>query len=121
MSETALVRSILQRLTVLGVWCWRVNAGLTVIGSGKARRAIKGAPQGSPDIMGIVPRTAGRLFGLEAKTTTGTIRASQKRWAEKATARGVRYEVVRSVDDAIGAVERWAHGESVGGVREGRK
>lgn len=105
MSESALVRSVLAALQVRGVWSWRVNAGLTVIGTGKSRRVIKGAPSGSPDIQGVIGN--GRLFGIECKTKTGTIRVSQKRWAAKALQHGVHYGVAKSVREALALVDNW--------------
>jgi len=103
-SETQLVRSILRTLQMKGVWCWRVNSGLTVLGSGKSKRVIKGAPAGTPDIIGTVE---GRMFGLEVKTETGRVLATQQRWHDKAARHGVKVAVVRSVGEAVRVVEEW--------------
>ena len=108
-SETQLVRAILDALHAKGVWCWRVNAGLTVFGAsaGHAKRVIKGAPNGTPDIIGIVPGSRGRLFGLEAKSPTGKQNPNQRAWEIKATALGVRYGVVRSIGEALALLDAW--------------
>ncbi len=99
MSETDLVRCILKELARLKVWAWRVNAG--VFGP----RRVRGAPEGTPDILGILP--GGVLFGLEAKTERGKLSASQLSWHETARFHGVRVEVVRSVTHAVTSVTRW--------------
>lgn len=109
MSETQIVRSILQALQAKGVWCWRANSGTQVLAASKvhARRVLRGAPAGTPDIIGVYPPGSGQLFGLEVKTETGRVLATQQRWHEKATAQGVRVAVVRSIRDALGALEQW--------------
>lgn len=112
MSETDLVRAIIGALQLKGIWCWRVNSGVTVLGSGKSKRVIKGAPAGSPDIEGIFPPGSGRFFGLEVKTETGRVLASQQRWHEKARGQGVRVAVVRSVAEALEAVRGWSGGSN---------
>jgi hypothetical protein len=103
--ETALVRSILQALPALGIWCWRVNSGVTVLGGGKSRRVIRGAPPGTPDILGVLP--TGRMFGLEVKTERGKLQPSQIEWHAQAERFGVRVSVVRSVEQAMAIVTRW--------------
>ncbi len=105
MSETILVRAVLQALALRRIWSWRNNSGLTVLGAAKSRRVIKGAPAGSPDVLLILP--GGRLAGIECKTKTGTMLPSQVAWAEKAKRHGVRYGVVRSVSGALALLDRW--------------
>jgi len=108
-TETVLVRGILDALHAQAVFCWRVNAGLTVFGAsgGHAKRVIKGAPNGTPDIIGIVPGSRGRMFGIEAKSPKGVQNANQKAWEAKAAAHGVRYGVARSIGEAMGLVRAW--------------
>lgn len=108
MSESDLVRAVLQALTLRRVWAWRVNSGVTVIGSGKSKRVIRGAPAGSPDIMLVVPGTLGRLGAVELKTETGRLRASQQRWHDKASRMGVACGVARSVGEAMALVDLWS-------------
>ena len=108
-TETVLVRGILYALHAQAVFCWRVNAGLTVFGAsgGHAKRVIKGAPNGTPDIIGVVPGGGGRMFGIELKSPTGRQNPNQKAWELKAAKHGVRYGIARSVSEALGLVEAW--------------
>lgn len=107
MSETELVRSILATLARMGIWAWRANAGSRVMPATdrSARRMFRGAPAGTPDILGVLP--GGRLFGLEAKTARGRVRPSQSAWHATAERHGVLVAVVRSVSEALAAVDRW--------------
>lgn len=107
-SETAIVRSIITALTLRRAWCWRVNSGATVVGEGAARRLIKLAPPGTPDILGVLPDGSGRMFGLEVKTQRGKQTAAQIDWQKRAETAGVKYRVVRSVAEAWGAVKEWS-------------
>jgi hypothetical protein len=69
-----------------------------------ARRVIRLAPAGTPDILVLHP------YGfLEIKTATGEIRASQVLWHRTARGRGVRVAVVRSIGEALQVVGGWAH------------
>jgi hypothetical protein len=116
--ESDLLRSVLQALALHRVFCWRNNSGVTVLGKGKARRVIRGAPAGSPDILGVIPGSDGALFGFELKTATGRVSASQREWHEKARAQGVRIAVVRSVKDSLRVLETWT--EEARGVLQKR-
>lgn len=99
-NESALVRNILAALQTRSIWAWRQNAGLQVLGAEgtSARRVIKGAPAGTPDIIGVLP--GGVLFGLEAKVGKGVQNHAQRVWQARAELIGARYCVVRSVDEA---------------------
>lgn len=127
-SESTLVTAILKALKLKGVFCWRSNSGLTVLPAqgGHARRVVKGAEAGTPDILVVLPRpfdlhinnalgtetvkcfAQGTLCGLEIKTATGNQRPSQKAWQVKAAAHGVRYGIARSVSEALRLVEVWS-------------
>ena len=62
---------------------------------------------GTPDILGVFPRSSGRLFGLECKRAeSDEERRSQIAWRRRAEAWGVFVETVRSVEEGIAAVER---------------
>jgi hypothetical protein len=102
MSETDLVRNILAALKMRGYWAWRVNSGVTVLGTGANKRVIRGAPAGTPDILVVLQ--GGRLFGLEAKTAKGRQNAAQKAWEAKAKLHGAGYAVVRSAGEALDAL-----------------
>lgn len=108
MSETDLVRSILGELAKRKVWAWRCNSGMF------GARRIRGAPEGTPDILGILP--GGFLFGLEAKTERGKLSHSQLSWHETARFHGVRVEVVRSVSRALEVVGAWKE-ETLAAIR----
>lgn len=105
MSETDLVRNVLAALKAKRVWAWRANSGAMVFGQGESRYVIKGAPAGTPDILVVLP--GGRLCGLECKVGKAKQRPSQVLWQRKAERHGVRYAVVRSVSEALRAVEIW--------------
>jgi hypothetical protein len=120
--ESPRVTAIVKALTLRGFWAWRANSGTQVIKATvrTRRRVIKGAPAGTPDILVVLPVRvvgagrlpdgdwfAGSLCGLEVKTEEGKQRPSQKLWQAKAKRHGVRYAVVRSVREALAAVEAW--------------
>ncbi len=107
MSEAQLLRSVLAALSARRVWHWRNNAGLTVLGKGKTRRVIRGAPAGSPDILLVVPGSEGQLGAIELKTAKGRVSESQLAWADEALEHGVRYGVARSVSEALALVDYW--------------
>jgi hypothetical protein len=110
MSETDIVRSILKALALRRVLAWRANAGLLVLGKGADKRVVRGAPAGTPDIIGILP--GGRFFGLEVKTQTGRVSPAQHAWADRARELGARYQVVRSAREAIAALDSWIQEEA---------
>lgn len=70
-------------------------------------RITYGLGVGSPDLVGAV---AGRAIGLELKTAVGVVSPEQERWHAAARRRGVAVYVVRSVEEAVEAVEE-ARGE----------
>jgi hypothetical protein len=126
-SESTLVTAILKALQLKGVWAWRVNSGGHVLKAegGHARAIVKGAPAGTPDILLVIkkPNTdvtltpegfaiqdapLGMLCGLEVKSATGKLRASQVAWQAKAARHGVRYGVARSVSEALELVRVWS-------------
>ena len=75
--------------------------GLFEDGHGGMRRV--GLGTGSADLVGVV--RGGRAIALEVKNETGRVRPEQHRWHDAARAWGVYVAVVRSVDDAIAAVD----------------
>jgi hypothetical protein len=106
-NESALVASILDRLKLRRVVAWRNNSGL-MRGEYKGKAwAVKLGPTGSPDILGIVPGS-GVLFGFEAKVGKNKQTLEQAAWQAAAEASGAKYRVVRSVDQAISALDEWS-------------
>lgn len=122
-SESTLVTAILKALSLKGYWAFRVNSGAVLVpNEAKSRhRIIKGAPTGTPDIFVVLPVRvvgagrladgdwcAGSLCGIEVKSATGKLRASQVAWQAKAARHGVRYGVARSVSEALELVRVWS-------------
>jgi len=79
-----------------------------------ARRVKFGLHAGSADLVGwrtllITPAMVGRkiaqFLSLEIKTRSGRVSEEQDQWAGVIIANGGRAEIVRSVDDAVRAVE----------------
>jgi hypothetical protein len=76
-------------------------------------RLLKGWPLflpalglGTPDILGVMPDRAGRLFGLEFKRDLSEkARASQKEWHEVAAYWGILCSIVRSTVEAVDFLE----------------
>ena len=66
-------------------------------------RIVYGLGVGSPDLVGTVQ---GRAIGLELKTPVGVVSEAQSRWHDAARRRHVHVEVVRSVDEAMAAIDR---------------
>jgi hypothetical protein len=110
-SETDLVRNVLSALQAKRVWAWRANSGTMVVGQGASKYVVRGAPAGTPDILVVLP--CGRLCGLECKVGNGKQRPTQVLWQRKAERSGVGYAVVRSVSEALLAVERWSESARV--------
>jgi hypothetical protein len=105
MGEQDLTRAIIQALHAKRIWCWRNNSGGTVVKGATKDRFIRLSPAGSPDIMGVIGR--GRLFGLEVKIGKGKQSESQIEWQARAIDHGVNYVVVRSIAEALSAVNSW--------------
>lgn len=81
---------------------WRNAIGTAVTPDGRTSRF--GLCVGSADLIGIGPH--GRFFALEVKTHTGRVSPEQDRFLSLVRARGGFAAVVRSVDDAVAALER---------------
>lgn len=121
-SESTLVTAILGALKMKGIFAWRANSGTQVIKAegSHARRVIRGADAGTPDILLVLPVYAdvavgqterlGVLAGLEVKTATGKLQPSQVAWHARAEKFGVRVGVCRSVGEALALVQNWSGG-----------
>lgn len=101
MTETALMRDILvalnQRADAL---FWRVNVGLGTDLDG--RRVTRYGLPGQADIAGVV---RGRHVEIEVKTPTGRQSRQQVRWQRAIERAGGAYVLVRSVDEALSALD----------------
>lgn len=103
--ETPIVKAILEALAARRIWAWRTNSGV-IIGEHKGKKwAYRGAPAGTPDILGVLGD--GRMFGIEVKTPDGEARASQQRWHDKAQARGVPVGFAKTAREALALVDEW--------------
>lgn len=112
MSETDLQRAILEALAARGHWAMRMNSGThTIDATGThARRVIRSAPGGTPDILVLKP------YGwLEVKAARGKLTENQISWHERAERELVRAKVVLSIGAALRVVEGWARDDSVRG------
>lgn len=76
------------------------------------RHITYGLGKGSPDLVGILA-PHGRWFCLEIKTERGRVSDEQAMWHDCARRRGAYVAVVRSVDEALAALEA-ARGEGRG-------
>lgn len=102
--ETVLVKGILDALA----WkykgrakFWRNNTGATKTASGGF---VRYGEVGSPDILGVLS-PSGRLVCLEVKTDKGKTSPAQEVWLQEANNLGAITAVVRSIDDALAALE----------------
>ena len=107
MSESALVASIRLALGKdARVVLWRNNTGSALRDFGAAgMRPLKyGLCVGSSDLIGIVA-PHGRLIALEVKTASGRVTREQQQFLDLVQKMGGVARVVRSVDEALRAVE----------------
>ena len=107
--ESDLLRATMRALAMMPhCHALRLNAGLTILGSGKAARAIRGVEPGTPDV--LVMLRNGRVLWIELKTSTGKLSDAQTAWHARARSMGHDVLVARSVQDAVDAVR-----EAIGG------
>lgn len=105
MSETAILRDIHTAVVQTGrALLWRNNGGVATYGRAKVRY---GLGVGGADLVGVL-RPCGRAFALEVKTTSGRLSAEQKAWHRAWSGAGGFVACVRSVDEALEALERAA-------------
>ena len=106
MSERKIQNEIRLALGMLdGCVFWRnSNAGVETWDekTGDVRYHHAGLPKGSADLVGIVN---GRFVSLEIKTSTGKPSQDQINWGNVVRAHGGFHAVVRSVAEALAAVE----------------
>lgn len=86
MSEQQLVHACIDLLRLHGALALRINAGMAWVGAGAARRPVRLAPEGTSDILGLLP--GGRFVAIEAKRPGGTLRPAQVAFLAEVTARG---------------------------------
>jgi hypothetical protein len=100
MKETPLMRQIQAAVSRTGrATMWRNNVGVDV-----TRGVRYGMGVGSPDLVGFIHGT-GRFFALEVKIESGRASEQQRVWLDFAASRGASVYVVRSVAEALKALE----------------
>lgn len=97
-SPNALVTQCLALLRLHGLFAWRANCG----GGLRRGRPIKANPEGTPDLLCVLP-PSGRLLAVECKTGTGRVSGAQRAWMEAAERAGATCLVVRDVKE----LEAW--------------
>lgn len=105
MTEGALQDAIRLALAdTPGLCLWRNNTGIAEHWTGRTvQRVVYGLAPGSADLVGLV---AGRFVALEIKTTTGRVSPEQVQWLALVRRYGGFAAVVRSVPEALAAIER---------------
>lgn len=79
------------------IFLFRINVGVFRPLHGDQKRAIRSAPDGTPDLLGVMH--PGRAFAIEVKTAKGQQREAQRNWQKAWEKRGGIYVLARSVED----------------------
>lgn len=105
-SEGKIQTAICKELRKRGVFFFRVN-NMPVYDPklGGYRSQGEYALNGVPDIIAILP--GGIFCGLEVKSKTGKPSADQVFFHKRCERLGARYHVVRSVEEAVAAVDNF--------------
>lgn len=95
-----------------GVVLWRNNVGVGRVGRSNAPVRF-GLAVGSADLVGLVTMSdgTGRFVAMEVKTASGSLSDEQVRWLRLVRGLGGYAVVVRSVEDAMAAVEAARRGD----------
>ena len=92
------------------IFMFRINVGVFRPMHGDQRRAIRSAPDGTPDLLGV--KAPGLAFGIEAKAAKGTQREAQKNWQKAWEKRGGIYILARSVEDVYKGLDISVDGDA---------
>ena len=92
------------------IFMFRINVGVFRPLHGDQRRAIRSAPDGTPDLIGVI--IPGRAFAIEVKAAKGQQREAQKNWQKAWEKRGGIYILARSVDDVYKGLDISVDGEA---------
>jgi hypothetical protein len=85
------------------VMLFRINVGKFRPLHGDQNRVIQSAPNGTPDLLGVVGPN-GRALAIEVKSLKGRQRDAQVAFQRAWEARGGLYILARSVDDVLKAL-----------------
>jgi len=104
MSEAATQAAIRLALGQRGdVMLFRINVGKFRPLHGDQNRVIQSAPNGTPDLLGVVGPN-GRALAIEVKSAKGRQREEQVAFQRAWESRGGLYILARSVDDVLSAL-----------------
>jgi len=92
------------------IFMFRINVGVFRPLHGDQRRAIRSAPDGTPDLIGVMQ--PGRAFAIEVKAAKGQQREAQKNWQKAWEKRGGIYILARSVDDVYKGLDISVDGDA---------
>ncbi len=101
-SEHNIQSSILDYLARRGVFHFRNNSGALPMQRNGQQYFVRFGAKGSPDIICVI---AGRFVGLEVKDEKGKQSEDQKEFQRSLESAGGIYFLVRSIDEAMEAVE----------------
>ena len=105
--ESVILAKVHQALAATGrVVLWRNQTGaLPAVGRGGRTYPVRfGLGVGGADLVGLL-RPSGRFIALEVKTASGRQSPEQRAWARAVESAGGFYRVVRSVEDALEALD----------------
>ena len=105
--ESIIQANIVSALSLAGVYVFMIPndaAGKTNMAKIMRLKSM-GLRSGISDLVVISP--AGVAHFLEVKTATGVLSPSQIRFAELCLKKGWKYEVARSVDEAMEIIRKW--------------
>lgn len=95
MNESTIQKQITDYLKLRGALVFRMNAG-------SIKRNVKLAPDGTPDILAILPW---KTIWIEVKAGKSKLRKSQELMIKELEMRGQIVIIARSIDDVIGALD----------------
>lgn len=104
MSEAVLQQEIRLALGLRDdVFLFRINVGVFKPLHGNQNRAIRSAPDGTPDLLGIV--SPGRGLAIEVKSAKGKQHEAQRNWQAAWEKRGGIYILAKKVEDVLNVLD----------------
>lgn len=102
-AHTALVKGILQVLTMHKIPCWSNNTGAARI---DGKRFVRFSTPGASDVFAVLPPN-GHFLAIEAKTGKGRLSKAQKDFQAMVNHAGGVYVEVRDLEEFHGLVRGW--------------